>query len=795
MTTDHSYNSNGMKLPITFDVQQSLSNHHVISITVLQQIPNLNFNELHVTFSNQRVFKVQNEVHKILSSFPANYFLAKSRHLGSSENSETSLIYSIFNEIYGIINLERSTRIESIRSEHMRLIPRCTDITEFLNNIANKLISQESRPEHEVMFKTFSMKPPGTGIDIRKEKNILFSPQSSEDPLTFLSSRYFSTLYSLSSPLSYFPKTALSRLRNLCDNNPEMISQVIIKVTLPVEDMDMRHSNKYGLLMKLKEMFDNDSRSFNIHLEKENQERFLDRHEGLFNNLLSSDDDNPTAIAQNREQEEKVDNLLLDLKVREAHLQFILLLELLCATNVEESNFLTENSQLQEEELKRISQRARQSLIRRKSKKGSKKIIPTFLGMGIDVSEKPQAKKERQTSIYDSYTMYSSLNTLIDRMGLWDTLLMSNKNLKDQSIDFLAYVVIPYFKKRLPLIVGYITDKMKGLNLKLLHRNSKLKSLEPSEGSDRQKITKVTNSAHSKYKKTLLRRRNTLKASSSVLESDGLLPALTFKRSKSNLSSKNLQKRQVEMSLSWKQHSISEEGKKNENTDNEKRSKDSIFSNTKKIQESLNVQSFAEVFETPLKKQKFSKGSITQVDMTPNKKTESHSKSKSSFSQVEMTPSNRTHLRSNIISFKRTPNKDRINHSTSSSNPFITDMDDPALYSSPAESQITSSPTNFTKRHGIQLLEDSQLTSMHSPKKKYRPGDPIPIQSSPYYKSREIEKPENLFSGFLSEVEKDVHTSGNELQRISSSALSTSVQCSEDEVQSDGYNTEETDKD
>lgn len=385
----------------------------------------------------------------------------------------------------------------------------------------------------------FSMKPPSS-VSLKAKSHYTLSPQSGKNPLEFLTSRYFSTLYSLTTPLSYFPKTAFARFRNMCANDSSIMKQHLLSVFLTTEKLEQRHRSKFGLVKADME----NQHSVISETEKENQNLFLAKY---FTDMTN---------------EEKIERLVLELKIREAQLQLLILMELLHVSTIDEESFLQKGNAKQAEAMAKM----RPSLVRKKKKKADG-IIPTLLGVAVH-----DQTTAGSTSVTD-FTLYLSLVTLVDQMGLWDVLLGRVKNEKDESMyGFLAYVLVPYFNKQLPQIVQFVIRTVKDLRPKL--KVPKLKSkrqrslsesvtdLSPQNLDEEYGVEDTTSTADensepqkrkSKYAKQLLRedQKPFLRQAATTLDDGQMLQsAFLLKRSKSNLGSKNLKRRQVDMSIS-----------------------------------------------------------------------------------------------------------------------------------------------------------------------------------------------------------------------------------------------------
>lgn len=445
----------------------------------------------------------------------------------------------------------------------------------------------------------FSMKPPTAANRFPSPtKNIYaLSPQSETDPENFLSSRYFSTLYSFTTPLSYFPKTALSRFRNLCNNDPITKKKNLLSMYFTIEQLEARQSNKYGL-------------------DPTQDPLAVSKYEQRYRDLFISNN------SVNLSKEESLRQFVFELKIREAQLQILLLMELLLCWGKDETTFLKENANIQE---KRAKKSLKLTLVR--PKKGKKRIVPTFLGIGIQDSPE---KTEPTASPVESM-LYISLITLVDQMSIWDTLSGRVKGNKDDSMyGFLVYVLVPYFKAHLPETVNFIIQKVKELRPKLHVSKSRSKAARSKStgqlpdsvlGDEDQSdvIEKTESTKRTKFSKTLLSSGQVpfLHRASTDLalneNSGDLQPAFLLKRSKSNLASRNLKRRQVDMSLLKSESQDAEEVKKGRSFlfGDARKSKSvqseydkevtvrQVEATPAKINTALRSETFSQVMETP----------------------------------------------------------------------------------------------------------------------------------------------------------------------------------------------------
>lgn len=627
------------KLPFTFEVQLASSTSCPNTITVLLKIDNIALDKLPQGFYNsQAIFKLQENVHEILSSFFSNFFYVKIQERITDKDWKIGIVYCIYDKYYGMIQIPKAIKSKDIESKMQGriLISSYKKRDDCISRWRFDIQQLDKKEIELIKVDNFTMKPPCNNVTTEDLPKILdYSPQAQKDPLRFLYSRYYSILYSLNTPLSYFPKTTISRFKNLCGNDLGVMKEHLSRLHISIKELDDRHNGKYGILKNLDvnkiETTDFDMKT---KYEIQNQKEFLTKNHDLFSKLRimekNQNDINDTNKGANLEEhvqsfENNNISFVFDFKVREAQLQILILLELLDCWQIVESDFLATNLKRQEKEEKQKKKQKKKSLVRKKSIT-AKKIVPTFLGMGVDIQDKHISSQPKSTEI-NEYIVYETLNTLLDRIGLWDTLLDRPTGDKDEnSLGFLAYVLIPYFRQRLPLTIKYIIERVKGLNLKLNSKPNRQNTLKQPNSNEIKVFAdeKAANNTQvirtSKFAKVRIDPKQVpfLKKSSSTISLKyDLLPAFSLKRSKSTLSSKNLQKRQVEMSLNLKSFSESNRDTNempsalsrsySEKSESENR-KQIIFGNAKKLKSQPDIgfnkknEAFSQVEATPAKK-------------------------------------------------------------------------------------------------------------------------------------------------------------------------------------------------
>lgn len=548
-----------------------------------------------------------------------------------------------------------------------------------------------------------SMKRPTTALPIlplspKKVAQYNLSPQNEQNPKDFIVSRYYNTLYSLTTPLSYFPKTAFNRLRNLCKENQEELVDALHGSLLSTENLSKRQAERFGLpsLVGGEESV--------IHLlkfERENQQHFVSRHYDDLSN------------------DEKLEKLVMDLKIREAQLQVLVIMEVLLCSKINESNFLDGNAKQQEKE---NQTKAKRSLVRKRNKQ---KIIPTLLGQGIDDSIPSQTATPQNISITE-YSLYKSLLSLIDQLGIWGVFQAKSSSRNDEhTYGFLAYVLVPYYNKALPQIVQFIIKSFKNfqINLKVPKKSASRQSSTSANGNEEGPI-EANNKRKLKFSKTHLSPSKLpfLKKSSSTMDASDLKPAFLLKRSKSSLGTKNMQKRQVDM--------LGKTEKSEEQMEEEVKSQTLfLFCDARKIKSvSMATSSTREL--------------LPQVEATPTKPTLAERAKlnpvNSNVPQVFETPSNVRIIdrlnfenseieKSNVFGRLRSSRQKTVFEKLAS-----IEMED-EIVGSPI--QLSNSPSNvFLNENNNDIIRSSPEKVISSPLKvTTKPGQQISITSSPVY--------------------------------------------------------------
>lgn len=762
-----------IKLPFSFEVESSSKNAYSFAITILQKLEAIDIYKLpDASFKEKHVFFVTEDVSSLILTLKCNYLYVKLQTQLTDKDFNMAIMFPVFGRCFGVIKVPKELKFRDLSLSSSQILANFQSSEEHINSWK---ITNMSNSQDEELDGDFYMKPP---VKLYQKPDIK-QEVTNEDPLNFLFSRYYSTLYSLNTPLSYFPKTALTRFKNLCSNDSGKIQEILQKLYIPLGELDRRHDGKYGIL----KLMENPKYALNEY-EKARQDEFIRKYESLLEKLGNdSEKEMSTTEKKNSEGKEKKSHLdkfstmVIELKVREAQMQVLITLELLMLLELPEAQFIEDCQKKQEKELEKQRKQNMRSLVRKK--KAKRKIVPTFLGIGLGVSETSLQSEGPTLESVDGYTLFESLNSLSDRMSIWDTLLgksLSDKD--DSSFGFLAYVLVPFCNRKLPLTVKYIINKFKSLNPKMVNPK-RSSSGQRSGGGSRKSSTSesspdalpedTTQHKRSKYRKLLIGPENvplrnktvSLKRSNtSLTDKNDLLPAFSLKRSRPTLSARNTERRQIDMGV--KPTDNSDKTIKNSDKNSAKPklqsvsevkpgSKLSIFGDARRIKtmEPLSqVQAtpakkkkdtetevpFVSVMETPARKQILSENKLEAKFETPAKR---QILEKSAKPVIFQTPANEPsildipHPQSTFIipdSIKRSSVSNKLlQESLKSETDVVSSPEEGApesIYSSPIREKSTPVGT-----HSTPGLNSSET------RKRRRPGEPVSVLESPFFNS------------------------------------------------------------
>lgn len=281
------------------------------------------------------------------------------------------------------------------------------------------------------------MKPP-------KLSNRTEDKSMEKDPVAYVKKKYYEILYSLNIPLAHFVKSKLSRTKVLCKQQGSEYKDVLRSVLVDLSGFDTRYTVDHNGLLNYDDIPE-ECKTFRKEIIQETL--------NVDNNVLSKNKDVTTDIAS-------------ILKVRDIKLQIIILLEIISENNLDgsmkqyEANY---ENKLSERSLNMVTAVTRFSRRRKKSKADAPKIA-------------------KATSAVD-YCQH--MDILLDKLGIAEALISTeismqseqppanksiheykrgivDKNKEMSSKGFLGYVVIPYWYKKLPFVVTFISNKIKG---------------------------------------------------------------------------------------------------------------------------------------------------------------------------------------------------------------------------------------------------------------------------------------------------------------------------------------------
>ena len=266
------------------------------------------------------------------------------------------------------------------------------------------------------------------------------------DPKSYLEIKYYELLFAINIPLAYFVKSSLSRFRNMCkaahDNEHEMFYQAIMSEhLLTVADFDKRYDS-YHIIRDV---------ANNQNMEN-NRRNFLSKYSVVLNN----DSNVP------------MQDLSTILKAREIKLQVIILLETIYWNGLDQCFINFENT------YKKSLKKRSINVTKRGLLKSRRNLIKN-------------AEKDNNKSKISSIDYCEQLDLYLDKLSILDILLASEPTLQDtdnidklqeqklnitnrhkeaSSFGFINYILIPFFKRKVPNSVQFIISKLKVPDLK-----------------------------------------------------------------------------------------------------------------------------------------------------------------------------------------------------------------------------------------------------------------------------------------------------------------------------------------
>lgn len=592
----------------------------------------------------------------------------------------------------------------------------------------------------------------------RKTLQYNISPQNEQTPRDFIISRYYNTLYSLTTPLSYFPKTALNRLRNMHKDDRTGLKDALESVLLSTEQLNHRQREKLGLSKFVGGAL---SSLFLLAFEQENQEIFASRNYDELN------------------KDSSFENLVLNLKIREAQLQILVIAEMLICMEVDENIFISINESIKETPIKR-----KRSLVRTQKKK---RLIPTLLGLGMEDADNStgSTQDDKKTNLL---TLYRLLLSLIDQLGIWGVFQgKSSEKEDDHNYGFLAYVLVPYYNKTLPVIVQFIIKSFKNIqpSFKVPKKSaSRQPSVsEPEEASN----SEHSNKRKSKFLKTHLSSNKLpfLKRTSTTIESSDLRQPILLKRSKSSLSAKNMQKRQVDMLGSKAELNTDQE-------DSELKSQPLfLFCDARKVKSvTMSTSSTVEIAQVEATPTKPSMNSGNSINSSSFVDTAGSAKEKKDLPQVFATPSNVRVVAYDLNNDYSAEEYNRNEGNGSSRKQtmlekltgVVVDSSPVTAFSTPFRKNSTDTNVFLNTPEDV-IIKSSPEKVISSPiKRSTKPGEPITITSSPVFVANLSGSPRNLITKKVTKPKDGVNVKGAALSK--EVALEEEVAASKEDIAS-----------
>lgn len=290
------------------------------------------------------------------------------------------------------------------------------------------------------------MKPPGFSYGkemvIDEHGSGSFIHRQELDPSSYLQQKYYEMIYSLNDPLAHFVKSKLSRLKVLCKRHGKAYQTVLKSSLVDQSTFEQRHHLEHCGLLKYESIPD-ECKDFRVRSIRDTLGVDIERMQNL-NDVISD-----------------ISNIL---KVRDIKLQIMILLELLTEGKLD--------STIKQYETNHAN----------KLNEGSFNMMTTMTRFSRRRNKGKSSKSVKQLKVID---YCQNLDILLDKLGIAEALISTeislhseqppinkliheykqgivNKNKEISSKGFLSYVVVPYWYKKLPFVVTFITNKIKG---------------------------------------------------------------------------------------------------------------------------------------------------------------------------------------------------------------------------------------------------------------------------------------------------------------------------------------------
>ncbi|CCK70903.1 Sld3p KNAG_0F02380 [Huiozyma naganishii CBS 8797] len=417
-------------------------------------------NDVVASLANPKILQKQllsNKTQRMLdeSLFHSKYLLRDAQNdlyfLLEQYNPTFCLLYEISRVIAGNIHT-----VPNSRSSH-------SFVTEERRNYHNiepsrlvKLWHEDLTVHNEMVLDELDMTPPNCIKPAKIERRYL---PASDDPHNYIQAKYYDILFSFQTPLVYFVKSNLPRLKNMCKaafGQPYVnhYQNLILELLLCIPKFDERY-NKTAILTS---------------------DYVIDNKHGLVQR-----DDCLKKYGLNNVSENKdvFDDVIKLMKAREIKLQLILLLELIHINKLD-TNFTN---------FEKVSK-----------SRFKKRSINVMRGRGVPLTRKRKnkAKKKEEESKQNNYiseavTDYcEQLDIYVDKLAIVELLIEAEvsseqvatedrtdlqelkKNIvtrsnEASSVGFTSYILVPYFNKAVPNTVKFIMKKFKGPSLTKRH--------------------------------------------------------------------------------------------------------------------------------------------------------------------------------------------------------------------------------------------------------------------------------------------------------------------------------------
>lgn len=382
---------------------------------------------------------------------------------------------------------------EYIQDSHSLILNHC-DLTASSKKFFEEVFSNNPSNVSEPYSASFSMKLPKANLDSRDTK-LLEDSLKTIDPGEYLANSYFSTLYEERIPLPFFPKSTLPRIHVLAHSNTKLVKECITKFLITsMSFFDKRHifvqiinDDEFDL-----EHFKSKWMDLNSMLHPSE----LEFRREFFDSICSD------SASFNRD---KVSSLLTKLKIKEAKLQVLLLLEILHILNQDGSSNTSDKPHEKKPDITKkrvkIRKRNRSHLVGHK-----KRLLPTFIGTVIPVNthfstdlRSLNSSKNSELPL-DVKKVKLLIRNWFDRLCVWEAVLGISEKSEGSSFSFLKSAVIPFYAKKHHRLLKELVTRSRGLKLD----NKKNKSTKLRQHSVDHKMDESDKMSTSDYKQGLI---------------------------------------------------------------------------------------------------------------------------------------------------------------------------------------------------------------------------------------------------------------------------------------------------